>query len=1516
MDSIRRAIATFSIVAILSSFVVSTASAASFGDVAADDYYYDAVESLVADGIVDPGDTYNPATGLTRALAAKYLVMGAGWEVTTHTEATFTDVPTTHPQFDLIETAVDHGFMNGYGGDLAGMFGPSDVVNRADFSKMAVAAFELPEYTPATATFSDVATDAYYFMSVETAAKYEVVSGYGGAMAGMFGPADTINRADGAMLVNNAQTADLTEDPADDGDDDDDDEPDTVYEGDLEVTLSDDSPDPDTLPNGATSVPVAKWDFTAGDGDAELDRLIVHTYGVTSLPTTHSLYIYDGVDRLTSGKSVNSSTNQVTFNNLGIEIEDGDTLTLTLKLDTGTVATSTEAAFELEDVDAVDAGDAEIDGDFPLRAGVWTLSTISAGTVLIEKNGTITSPKVGEDDVTIAKFKIGASVEAAEIEQIGLLITGTVSNDAVENLELYVSGEDDPIATVDGLNAKDLAVFVLDTPYDIVKGDTKSFTMKGDFNTGRSADTVLVYVDETTDIVAIGGTYGYGMAVTTNTATSGYDGVTNACTSAAGTCSYSVLEGGDVTVTSSGPSADDVGIGEDDVVLMNFSITSVSDITVKNLPIMLMTNGSGYGDDGLISDGLDDGATTTTGDAANYTDIKIINVDTGSTLMGPIDSDVLNTSAYAGTVADNTDDDGFYLFTDEFDMDAGEELNLALTVDVANLAGLATGTIYGAIQLGGTYPQMKDVNNKTVTNSSSLVPTASITGKTMTTALPSLTTALAAVPVAGATTQVKGQQDVEFVGITASCGAASDCKLTDIALVGYYDTDDDQVFAAGVETQYVNASVGSVWIVNGDGEEVAPAKAVQSDGAVTYDSLTYEMEAGETDIFYVMGDLSSNAVATDYVAFSMITAGISFEDDDGTTRTSTGAVNGTTDATTYVLMSAGGSLTIAVDASTAKEDIVIAGASDQEISKYKFTTTDEPFTVKSLSINARQAVAGTIEDIDAADLGAYDNNISSITISYVNSDGDTETKSGYLSSGTADFSGMDMFIDKDDDAVLTVYADLNTISNGATQAEYVDLNIAFNDFEALAESSGGTYNADKLDEDVAATSDLDFGTITWIDSAYDTDTETTTGALGASMALSIDTGTVTGLPVGTLLFIDAGATGAYVDTADSLFVTTAAWSTTVPTVTVLGNDDATLATGLNVYFALPGTGYLTAAKQMHVYETKPTVTLATDSPSGDVSMSSADTVFKFVVAANAQEKVQIRQESGTLRYDADTDNWATVGMAVSISTSVLAEGTASVTATEDAISADTDYAYYDTGAASAGLEGYASVSFWVKSTAAKASGDIQWCMDGATDMTAACDEVLEIGALTANTWTYVTLACSASVCGNSGTRYIGVNIEANPDNNNVIYIDDIRFHAATDINDKIRVTLASDASMTTTADNIRALLKEDGSTVAEGGINMSSASAGTIDFFPYTTDYTDIDIEKGASKTFSVVLNTSELITDQAGVDDKLTPSILLGTATNGTVSDGSFKWYDTNAQVTWLGKVSNSTFNGDTLKY
>jgi hypothetical protein len=59
-------------------------------------------------------------------------------------------------------------------------------------------------------------------------------------------------------------------------------------------------------------------------------------------------------------------------------------------------------------------------------------------------------------------------------------------------------------------------------------------------------------------------------------------------------------------------------------------------------------------------------------------------------------------------------------------MAAGEELTLALTTDVRNDTAMDGMTVIGALALGTTYPQMKDTNNKTLTNSTVLVPASPV----------------------------------------------------------------------------------------------------------------------------------------------------------------------------------------------------------------------------------------------------------------------------------------------------------------------------------------------------------------------------------------------------------------------------------------------------------------------------------------------------------------------------------------------------------------------------------------------------------------------------------------------------------------------------------------------------------------------------------------------------------------------------------------------------------------------
>jgi hypothetical protein len=1536
MRNFRKAISALSVVAILSSLVVSTAFAGTFNDVAEDDYYYDAIEALVEAAVVDAADDYNPTTVLNRAEAVKLVVTAAGLTADLPSESSFSDVDEDAwdgKMWEYIEIAYMNGVVNGYSedGELTGKYGPGDDLTRSQYAKMVVEAFGLPvDMDEDSSSFDDV--DDWAVPYVATAVSYGIVNGYDDDT---FGPDDNVIRGDAALMTHRGIEA--PDEPIVEDDDDDD----VVYEGDLEVELSSDSPDGATVPSSATSVEVAMWDFTAGDGDVELDSLAVHTYGITNLPNTHALYLYDGTNRLTSGKSVNSSTNLATFNNLNLEIEEGETLTLTLRIDIGDAGTTTrEMAFELEEVDAVDAGDAEVSGDFPIQADTFGISTTDAGTLTIEKNGTITSPKVGEDGVVIAKFKMSAATEAAELEQINLLVTGTISNDAIENFELYVSGESDPIAEVESLNSKDLAAFVLDEPFDISKGDTKSFTMKADFNTGRTDDTVKVYIDETTDIVAIGGTYGYGMAVTI-TGSTGYDGTTTACTSASGTCSYSALEGGDITITSSGPAATDVGIAADDVVLQDFTISSVADVTFKNFPIAL-TASEAEATEGLLNS-----------TASNFTDIKVIDTDTGETLMGPIDADVLTTALGGSTAITEASGDAsiaYYLFTDEFEMGAGDELNLSLTADVANTATLDAMTIYATLDLGNTsntYPQIKDVNNKTVTNTSSLVPTADIVGKTMTVGSPSLVLSLAAVPVTGSTTHVMGESEVQIVGVSAKCGAASACKVTDIAATGGMDEDGGTTFATSGSDNSVNLNsiFGSVWLEDADGEEVAASKAVQSDGTVTWANLDWELDAGETGIFYFVGNISTNAYANsdaESVSFAIASGGASFEDDDGNSRTSTGTPNSAYG--TYVLTSGGGSITVAVDSATPNEDIVVAGTADQEISKFKFTTTDEAFLIKKLSVNARQANAGTIADIDDADLGAYDNNVQSVTISYTNSDGDTETKTGYLTNGTAEFSGMDFYIDKDDDATLTVYATLNTVAGGAAVTEYIDLNLAFNNFDSIAQSSGETYKADKLDAGVAAASDLDFGTITYIDNGAafevdDADFAVTGPTLGTSISLTIDdaAGADAGLalPVGTVVCIDEANNNT--TCAENVAIVTGYTDGSLDdTYSMFVVDDAggAFADNSDIAWALPGTAYLVNAKQMHVYKSVPTLSLASSSPSGSRTVAPDDTVFTFDLAANAGEDIIIRQ--GFAHDDENDPVEDTMDDAEAVISTTIGEyvdGSGGLVYTAATI-ADDDCFLFDEAHTAGDLANYTYMSFWIKAT-----GGMSWdsfevigddnsaCASGGDDQVAASATTLWVnGTATAGTgiipttWTFATVAISGLDTTNN--TYLGFTVDTaggttDPVNTDVFYIDGVVLH-----NEMLRVDLAGNAVFDTTPANaVDCTLKNGSTTVADSAAAVISTSSGAVAIVPNDnitgTDYADIEIAKGDTETFSLVCDTQSLIT-QSSNDDLLTPSIDFGSATSGTQTRGDFWWSaneTTRTLVYWLGDVGTK-LSGNTLKY
>ncbi|MFA5820635.1 MAG: S-layer homology domain-containing protein [Candidatus Gracilibacteria bacterium] len=1555
MVNLKKVVSLLSAVSILSSLVVSTAFAATFSDVPASAYYYEAVEALVDSGVIDgTKGTYNPAGNLQRDEAAKFVVTAAGLAGDLPATATFTDVPKTGWSFEYVEKAYSNGVVSGYKtatGTPTGKFGPSDKVTREQYAKMIVEAFDLPTFTPASPTFPDVPASAWSYGYVETAYNWSVINGYAN---GKFGPGDNIVRQDGAVMTFRAETPVERTDTGDD---------DTTFTGDLEVSLNSASPDGATVPSQATAVPAAIFDFEAAGGDTELDALTVHMYGVSATTSISNVYLYNGNERLTSGKTINSTTKEAVFNNLSLAIDKGDTLSLTLKMDVANLTAASEAGFELESAAAVDAGTADVGGTFPVKGDKFDLSTTDAGTLTITKNGSITDPKVGEDDVTLAKFKMAADGEAGNVEQIGLYFAGTIATDAIENLELYVSGEADPIATVDGLNAKDIALFELDDAYLIDKGATKAFTVKGDLNTGRNADTVLVYIDEKTDVVVIGDTYGFGMNVDITTSGT-YDGTS--CTTPTFTdCSGSTLLGGDITISSNGPSATDVSVNGKDVALMDFSITSVSDVTFKNFEIALTASESADTDEGLLNDADSDNP--------NFTDIKVLNKETGSTLMGPVDA---NSSFYTATngggtvvgvaedIAGDSDEDiAYHKYTDEFTMDAGEELSLSLTTDIKNDTDLNDMTILGTLSITTALPEVRDTNNKVITNTSSIVPSSAIAGKTMTVKSPDLTVSLASSPVSK--TYVKGTHDVKYTGMVFACGNSTDCNITDVTLQGYVDDDGAAntwsiTGLASDNSTYMNAYVGSVKLVDADGVAITGYKSVESDADVVFTNVGWTLDAGETAIAYVVGNVSSDAYKNsngENLAFGIAAlADVTYEDEEGTTRNPSAAIlntgTGATDPSTFVTVSGGGSLTLAVDADTAREDILVSGVTDQNVAKFKFTTTDEGFTIGKLAINAKQLGVLT------ADLGEYDNNVTSIKISYPNSAGTTETKSGFLTSGTASFTGMDFFIGENDSEVLTVTATLNSIASGqATAGEFVDMNVAFSNFEALAAGSGETYKADKIDATVDAASDLDFGTITWTDSTDQMDADDLVGATvaGTSSTFTVNNGVNDTIdqnyPVGTLLCIDddgsAGCT-----TGEDIYVVTATSGTGPLTVTATLLDDAGDGTydALSdpIDYSLPGTGYLTATNRMYVYESKPTVSLSSSSPSGSRSVNASDNVFLFDVKADAKEDIQIRAGlAGDDEADPVETTMADGEALVTTAAGEVVDGAGAIEWTGASI-ADEDCYLFDEVYTAGTLDDYAYASFWLQSSETDVTyNSMSLIFDDNTACAAGGDDQYDLGstassgktfvngaALTAGTgaiaagvadsWALITVKIPTNLTLAASTS-IGFGLETTAPTVAFVDTDEFVIDGFVMHNEALVLDLTSDLDFDgNNTSGLTAYLKEGGNIVAQGGVGYDlgteASGAAHVLFVPGGLNpadtYPAITVAKGTTKTFTFNVDTATMLVEDGGSDDPLGVSFDLGSSADGTVTEGDFWWYETNATVQWLGNVPSSTIVGNTLRY
>ncbi len=724
-----------------------------------------------------------------------------------------------------------------------------------------------------------------------------------------------------------------------------------VSTGSLTVALASDTPAGMTVPKNATSVPLVKVNLTAGSGDVLVSALRFHRVGVGSPSDFSNVYLYgaDGT-RLTSGRTINSSTNLVEFNNLNLTVSAGMTVAVTVYGDFSTPgSTGGQHSFEVVDAaSAVVGGTSTVAGSFPVRGNVFTVGTTSASRLDVMKGSQPSNPTIGSKDVEVSNFKFSAvGTDDIQVNQVTLYQAGSITNSDISNFKLYQGST--VVATAAGVSNNGHVVLKFDPPFVVGNGTTKVFSLHADV-AGRASRTIRFYVEYTTDVTAIDKTYSAGAAVAI-TGTGSFDGTG----SPSNYFTEVTTQGGQLTNAFNGPATTNIAKGQLAVPLYKFSLTSPDNsLEVRKMSFnVFRSNG--------------DAATCyTVGSAgtAYFRSIKVKNLDTGATLMGP--QEVTTASSPTSTVT----------YTDSFTISAGQTLNLALVADLSNSED-AAGEFYGngncAYQakfnaFGSSDVRVVDTGE--FLDVSKIVPNTAVTGNALTVKSSSLNVALASTPVTG--TMVKKSANVPVAGLTLSASAQSDVTITSVVLTGYASIN-GAAYTAGDFAKRVT----SLALFDGDTQVgLARAPDTSSDKA-TISNMNLLVAKGTSKNLTVKATLSSDATSggtNDWISVGIaVNTDITAQDQDSNTvsptvatiltATGAGAQLSAAPSVKQVILK-NGTLTVQAD-SHPVSNIVVAGKDAWvPLAQYKATAQYENMNIDRIAVLASSTAGFTSDNAD------------------------------------------------------------------------------------------------------------------------------------------------------------------------------------------------------------------------------------------------------------------------------------------------------------------------------------------------------------------------------------------------------------------------------------------------------------------------------------------------------------------------------------------------------------------------
>lgn len=507
--------------------------------VKADDAWVEAANRLASLGVIVDSSSnpsaYNLGSSITRREMLKVMMNLSSVEVTDTCEGKFSDLPATDWGCKYAEAALNAGFIA-----ANPKFRPNDLVTEAEALKMIMQArgvakkegvADWAEAYRQAAVEAGVLAEGTTVSTTTSAKRSMVFVSADSAVTSTTSDDTTSDDSDVNLddLFGDLFDEDGTDMDSEDTTDEDttsDDEDDTtidtsVKSGDLEVSLSAETPAASDIPDNVNGVEVAKFDFTAWDEDISVSSLKLRRSGLGASSVVSDVAVFGNGSRLSKTKTFNSSDDyaEVTLSP-ALVVKAGSTETVTVKVNTENAVTGN---FSVELV-SVGSSAANVDGA-PVAWETFQVKNVYTSSVTISTDGTSSNPKLGEEQSEILKFKVknnGEQNETVTISEITLREGGSIDEeDEIENVSLYYNGSS--VASTAKMNGK-YVTFELDSPITIKESNTAKFVVKTDI-VGGAGDTVEFYLDNVLDVSATASKNGF-VSVTNSLAQSDTSAVT------------------------------------------------------------------------------------------------------------------------------------------------------------------------------------------------------------------------------------------------------------------------------------------------------------------------------------------------------------------------------------------------------------------------------------------------------------------------------------------------------------------------------------------------------------------------------------------------------------------------------------------------------------------------------------------------------------------------------------------------------------------------------------------------------------------------------------------------------------------------------------------------------------------------------------------------------------------------------------------------------------------------------